>query len=180
MKRWCCLFTFLTTRAVYIEVVRSIDTDSCLVALKRFIARRGQPTTILSDNGTDFVGSTRELKEYINSWNQDRITSDLDQKHLVKKFNPPGGPHFGGVWERTIGQKLQESNDVNFRKSFNDRWVVDFNYVLGWANIECARPITPAIDDPSDLEALTPNHFIILSWDGQMFAYLYSQCWNLI
>ena len=83
MKRWCCLFTFLTTRAVYIEVVRSIDTDSCLVALKRFIARRGQPTTILSDNGTNFVGSTRELKEYINSWNQDRITSDLDQKHLV-------------------------------------------------------------------------------------------------
>ena len=59
MKRWCCLFTCLTTRAVHIEVVRSLDTDSCLVAINRFIARRGKPTTIISDNGTNFVGSAR-------------------------------------------------------------------------------------------------------------------------
>ena len=99
MKRWCCLFTCLTTRAVHIEVVRSLDTDSCLVAIKRFIARRGKPTTIISDNGTNFVGSARELKEYINSWNQNQITSELAQKFIVWKFNPPGAPHFGGVWE---------------------------------------------------------------------------------
>ena len=68
------LLTCLTTRAVHIEVVRSLDTDSCLVAIKRSIARRGKPTTIISDNGTNFVGSARELKEYINSWNQDQIT----------------------------------------------------------------------------------------------------------
>ena len=104
MKRWCCLFTpvYLTTRAVHIEVVRSLDTDSCLVAINRFIARRGKPTTIISDNGTNFVGSARELKEYINSWNQDQITSELAQKHIVWKFNPPGAPHFGGVWERLV------------------------------------------------------------------------------
>ena len=69
MKRWCCLFTCLTTRAVHIEVVRSPDTDSCMEAINRFIPRRGKPTTIISDNGTNFVGSARELKEYINSWN---------------------------------------------------------------------------------------------------------------
>ena len=45
MKRWCCLFTCLTTRAVHIEVVRSLDTDSCLTAINRFIARRGKPAT---------------------------------------------------------------------------------------------------------------------------------------
>ena len=67
MKRWCCLFTCLTTRAIHIEVVRSLDTNSCLVAINRFIARRGKPATIISDNGRNFVGSARELKEYINS-----------------------------------------------------------------------------------------------------------------
>ena len=102
MKRWCCLFTCLTTRAVHIEVVRSLDTDSCLVAINRFIARRGQPTTIISDNGTNFVGSARELKEYINSRNQDQITSELALKHIAWKFNPPGAPHFGGVWELLV------------------------------------------------------------------------------
>ena len=74
MKRWCCLFTFLTTRAIHIEVVRSLDTDSCLVAINRFIARRGKPATIISDNGTNFVGSARELKDYFISWNKDQIT----------------------------------------------------------------------------------------------------------
>ena len=67
MKPWCCLFTCLITRAVHIKVVRSLDTDSCLVAINRFIARRGKPITIISDNGTNFVGSARELKEYISS-----------------------------------------------------------------------------------------------------------------
>ena len=92
MKLWCCLFTCLTTRAVHIEVDQSLDADSCLVAMKRFFARHGKPTTIVSDNCTNFVGSARELKEYINSWNQDQKTSDLPQKHIVWKFNPPG--HF--------------------------------------------------------------------------------------
>ena len=48
LKRWRCLFTCLTTRAVHIEVVRSLDTDSCLLAINRLIARRGKPTTIIS------------------------------------------------------------------------------------------------------------------------------------
>ena len=60
MKRWCCLLTCLTTRAIHIEVLRSLDTDSCLVAINRFTARRGKSATISSDNGTTFVGSARE------------------------------------------------------------------------------------------------------------------------
>ena len=102
MKRWCCLFTFVTTRAIHIEVVRSLDTDSYLVAVNRFIARRGKPATIISDNGKNFAGSARELKEYINSLNKDQITSDLAQKKIVWKFNPLSAPHFEGVWQRLV------------------------------------------------------------------------------
>ena len=57
MKRWCCLFNCLTTRAVHIEVAQSLDTELCLAAVTRFIARRGYPSTIISDNGTNFVGA---------------------------------------------------------------------------------------------------------------------------
>ena len=99
MEGWCCLFTCLTTRAIHIEVVGSLDTASCLVAINRFFARRGKPATNISDIGTNFVGSAREVKEYVNYWNKDQITSDLAQKNIVWKFNPPGAPHFGGVWE---------------------------------------------------------------------------------
>ena len=102
MKHWCCLFTCLTTRAIHIEIARSLVTDPCLVAVNRFIAGRGKPAIMISDNCTNFVGSARELKEYINSWNNDQNISDFAQKNIVWKFNPPGAPHFGGVWERLV------------------------------------------------------------------------------
>ena len=62
LKRWRCLFTCLTTRAVHIDVAQPLDTESCLAAVTRFIARRGYPSTIISDNGTNFVGAANELK----------------------------------------------------------------------------------------------------------------------
>ena len=55
VKRWCCLFTCLTTRTVHIEVAQSLDTESCLAAVTRFIARRCYPSTIIGDNGTNFL-----------------------------------------------------------------------------------------------------------------------------
>ena len=70
-KRWFCLFTCLTMRAVHIEVVRKLD--SCLNAIMRFIARRGKPNMIISDNGTNFVGAEREFAEYVAAWNKEGI-----------------------------------------------------------------------------------------------------------
>ena len=102
MKHWCCLFTCLITRVVHIDEVRSLDTDSCLLAINRFFVRRGKPRTIISDNGNNFVGSARELEEYINSWNHDQTTSELAQKHILWNFNPPRAPHFDSVWERLV------------------------------------------------------------------------------
>ena len=85
-----------------LEIAFSLDTESCLAAITRFIARRGKPSLIISDNGTNFVGSAKELKAAIKSWNQDIIEQRLAQKQIEWRFNPPGAPHFGGVWERLV------------------------------------------------------------------------------
>ena len=53
-KRWGALFTFMTTRGIHIELAHSLSTDSTIMALKRFIARRGSPLVIYCDNGTHF------------------------------------------------------------------------------------------------------------------------------
>ena len=137
-------------------MVRSLNTDSCLMAINRFIARRGKPTTIICDKGTNFVGSTRNLKEYINSWNRYQITSEMAQKHIAWKFNHPGAPHFGGVLG-TVRQCCKISMmAILGNRSFTDEFLTTTNRLV--EQTLNARTITPASDDPADVEALTPNH----------------------
>ena len=64
-KRWGVLFTCLTTRAVHVEIVPSMDASSCVMGVERFVSRRGTPAIIWSDNGTNFVGTEKELRENI-------------------------------------------------------------------------------------------------------------------
>ena len=65
VKVYGCLFTCMSTRACYLELVADLSTDHFIVALKRFIARRGRPQNIRSDNGTNFVGANNELRKCI-------------------------------------------------------------------------------------------------------------------
>ena len=82
LKRWYCLFKCLTSRAVHIEVAQSLDTESCLAAVTRFIARRGYTSAIISYNGTIFIGAASELKAFVNEWDKANIECDLAQKRL--------------------------------------------------------------------------------------------------
>ena len=56
----------------------------------------------MSDNGTNFVGAAKEMRDCINAWNQSDIENSLAQKEIKWKFNPPGAPHFAGIWERLV------------------------------------------------------------------------------
>lgn len=81
-KRYGVLFTCLVIRAVHIEVVLSMDTESFINALRRFIARRGRPEEIRSDNGGNFVKGERELREAVQQWNQGQIHEYLLQHNI--------------------------------------------------------------------------------------------------
>ena len=80
----------------------SLDTDSFLLALRPFIARRGQVQELRSDNGTNFTSGERELRESIQEWNHDKIHEEMLQRNIKWGFNPPYGSHHGGFWERLI------------------------------------------------------------------------------
>ena len=64
---------------MHLEVVNSMDTDDFIMCLRRFINRRGEVKEIRCDNGSNFVGAQRELKESLEKWNQGRIESELTQ-----------------------------------------------------------------------------------------------------
>ena len=158
-KRWCCLFTCLVVRAVHLEVVPKLDTDSCLNAIARFIARRGQPLTIISDNGTNFVGAEREFREYVSSWNKEYIAESLAQKGVKWTFNPPASPHFGGPWERMVRSCKQAMYSILGNQSLTEE-VLQTTLCLIEQTLN-GRPLTPVSSDVKDLEALTPNHFLL-------------------
>ena len=82
VKRYGCFFTCLTTRAVHIEIVHSLDTDSMINALRRFISVRGCPEQIRSDQGSNFTKADKELKEAIEEWNQHKINNFCRQKKI--------------------------------------------------------------------------------------------------
>ena len=91
LKRWVCVFTCLSTKAIHLEMlelVYSLDTDSCLSAISRLIARQGHPSSIWSHNGTNFVGASNELKQFASMWQNSDFQEKLQQKKIVWKFQP--------------------------------------------------------------------------------------------
>ena len=102
MKRYGCIFTCLTVRAVHIEVAQSLEADSFINAFQHFICRRGQPLELQSDNGTNFVGGYRELWEAVQAWINSKLQEFMRQKEVRWRFNPPAASHMGGVWEHQI------------------------------------------------------------------------------
>ncbi|XP_071821481.1 uncharacterized protein [Apostichopus japonicus] len=82
VKVWGCVFTCLAMRAVHIELVSSMNTDSFVNALRRFVSRRGSPEKILFDNGTNFKGCERELKEALAELEPEKIALQLGHKDI--------------------------------------------------------------------------------------------------
>ena len=98
-KTWGFLFTYLTTRAVHVEIVLSMDMSSFIMVVERFVSRRGTPAMIWSDNGTNFIGAEKELRESIEKWNVVNFAAELAHKGIKWRFNTPSAPHQGGVWD---------------------------------------------------------------------------------
>ena len=129
------------------------------MALRQFISRRGPPEEIRSDRGTNFVGAERELKEAIRGWNNTKIYQELQQKGVNWTFHPPKAAHMSGVWERLV-----QSAKKHLKVIVGDRLLSEIALRTLFTEVEFImnnRPIVAASDDPADLEALTPNHFLL-------------------
>jgi len=160
-KRYGCLFACLVTRAIHIEKLHSLDADAFLNALIRFISRRGPPEIIRSDNGTNFVAGERELFNCFANWNENHCVAEhLMLKNIKWIFNPPTASHMGGSWERQI-RTVRRALEAILKGQVLDDERLDTVF-CEVESIVNGRPLTPVSDDPNDLEALTPNHLLLL------------------
>lgn len=62
LKRYGVLLSCLTSHAVHLEVAHSLDTDSCINALRRFVCKSGPVSSLRSDNGTNFTRAEKRAK----------------------------------------------------------------------------------------------------------------------
>uniref|UniRef100_A0AAR5PUR1 Integrase catalytic domain-containing protein n=1 Tax=Dendroctonus ponderosae TaxID=77166 RepID=A0AAR5PUR1_DENPD len=157
IKAWICIFICFATKAIHLEMVSDLSTKSFLSCLKRFFSRRGVSAEIFCDNATNFVGAKNEIQKFLSK-NKDTIDSSLNNDG-IKCFIPPRAPHFGGLWEAGVRcvkfhlKRVIGSTPLTFE---------EYSTVL--SQIEAclnSRPLSPMSSDPSDLNPLTPAHFLI-------------------
>lgn len=162
-KRYGCIFTCFATRAVHIETLASLDASSFINAFSRFIARRGLPRKVVSDNGRNFVRAEKELKAAFLQQTRGKLRSMACSKGIEWVFNPPVAPHMGGVWERMIGVIKRVLRGILNKASIPRLTDEILSTVFCEAEfVVNSRPLTKLSEDPSDPNPLTPNHLLIL------------------
>ena len=138
-KRYVALFTCLTTRTINLEIVGFI------LPLRRFITRTGKVNIIRSDDGTNFLSVSKELKQAIKNIDQSTVNKHLAAKTKKWKFNTAVSPWMGGIWK-----SLVKSAKCSLKVIIRDKLFTEECLSTLLCEVESVlnqRPLTPISDD---------------------------------
>lgn len=99
-KSYVALFTCASTRAVHLKLCKDLTAPEFQRAMKEFVARRGPPQTMVSDNGRTFVATRKWLRTLRK--NED-LMNYLATQRIKWKFNLSRAAWWGGFFERLVG-----------------------------------------------------------------------------
>ncbi len=164
VKCYISVFVCMATKAIHLDICASLSTEDFLATLTRFIARRGCPSDIYSDNGSNFGGAREEIRELealLGSRQTNEKTSHFAQKNGIQWHNiPPRAPHFGGLWEAAVRMmKLLLKKNLSPHLLRYDEL---YTLVTEAESILNSRPLTPIKEDETTTgNILTAGHFLI-------------------
>ena len=154
------LITCLSSRVIHVEPLVGLDTVSFINAMRRFTAIRGPCRSIVSDQGTNFVGALSSLIDF------QQVQDDASFSVCTWKKNPPGASHFGGIYERKIGSVRRILEGFLTKKSSHNLSRDEMCTLLQEAcSIVNATPLYGVSDDPNVPFPLTPSMILTLKSD---------------
>ncbi|XP_055308877.1 uncharacterized protein LOC129572799 [Sitodiplosis mosellana] len=162
-KGYIILFVCMCVKAIHLEPVIDQSSEAFMIALQRFVSRRGMCSDIYCDNGSNLIGTRTRLQtdhfEYLKSMHN-TLVKDLANQGIAFHFNPPYAPSFGGIWESNIRRVKQHL----YRIVNGDQSTTYDELATLLARIESclnSRPLIPMSNQPDDFSFLTPGHFLI-------------------
>lgn len=161
-KAWFVIFVCMSTKAIHLDLIVSMSSEAFKDCLRRFICRRGKPHTLHSDNGTNFIGCKRdlkELKELFNKQNSEKVSEFCSNEGINWTTIPPRASHFGGEWEAGVKsvkyhlKRIAGNASLTYEETLT--LLIQIEAVLN------SRPLYAMSTDPNDFEPITPAHFLI-------------------
>ena len=146
---------------MYIEIISDMTTEAFLA---RFVARRGLPLEIHSDNGTNVVGAKNDLHLLYRFLRSSSTESALNSYLLSHRIQwhciPERAPHFRGLWEAAVKcTKYHLHRVVGTQRLTYEELATVTCQIESCLN---SRPLTAIISHPNDgISVLTPGHFLI-------------------
>ena len=122
-----------------------------ILSFKRFIARRGRPEKIYSDNASTFHAGDKWLQKVMR---EEKVHDFLAQHHINWQFNTSRAPWWGGQYERIVGLLKQSLYKVIGRSMLTwkglesvllDVEVILNNRPLGYVEDDMMPILTPSL-----------------------------------
>ncbi|XP_030579763.1 uncharacterized protein LOC115776287 [Archocentrus centrarchus] len=158
-KAYIALFTCAVTRAVHLELVSSQSTEHFLLALKRFVARRGLCKVIYSDNARTFKRVDQDLKDLWKNLKNPQLLEYFSGRGISWKFIAERAAWWGGFWERLVRSVKTCLRKVLGRASLSfEEMTTILTEVEATLN---SRPLTFVSNNLDEPQPLTPAHFLV-------------------
>jgi hypothetical protein len=161
-KGYVAIFVYFVTKTVHIEVVTSLTIEAFLAALRRCIARRGEPQTINSDNGTNLQGASNQLHEVYNmlqsSSHMAKVQDFLATEGCDWRFIPPHGHHFEGLWEAAETSMKYPVRTLGSHIATYEKLCTLLAKIEACLN---SKPLCALSSDPINATYLSPGHFLV-------------------
>ena len=153
-KVYVFLFSCCVTRGLHLDLVEDLSTPTFLRCLRKFTARRGTPTLIVSDNAKTFKGAEKAMRALFRN---PEVRKELGNKGIEWRFNLARAPWWGGFFERMVkGVKRCLKKVIGNARLSCDEMLTVLLEIEGTLN---SRPLTYDNNNPTE-EVLTPSHLI--------------------